>query len=138
VKFLMARSVQAPPVRLGAAANRIEARLGERLHPRSAFMVGWVRVMANLGVLAFWIILAAYFISREWVRADWPGKLACVAGVALGISLWFVILSWIVSLGHGRISEKTLLRIEHLSGACLLVLGLIQGANILRQMALRH
>jgi len=138
VKFLLARSVQAPPVPLGAAANRIEARLGERLHPHSAFMVGWVRVMGNLGVLVFWIILAANFISREWVGADWPGKLACVAGVALGVGLWFVGLSWVVSLGHGRISERTLLRMEHLSGAGLLALALIHGAIIMREMALRH
>ena len=68
--------------------------------------------MANLGVLVFWIILAANFISREWVEPDWPGKLACVSGVALGTGSWFFGLSWLVSLGHGKFSEKTLLRME--------------------------
>src|SRR3989454_7164029 len=47
MKFLLAKSVQAP-VHLGAAADKIEARLGERLHPHSAFMTGFVRVMGNL------------------------------------------------------------------------------------------
>src|SRR5690348_16464406 len=79
VKFLMAKSVETSPVQLGAAANKIEVRIEERLHPHSAFMTGLVRVMGNLGVLVFWIILAANFISREWVSPDWPGKLACVA-----------------------------------------------------------
>jgi len=83
VKFVLSKSVQARPVNLGAAADRIEAQLAERLHPRSAFMTGLVRVMGNVGVLVFWIILAANFISREWVTPDWPGKLACVAGVAV-------------------------------------------------------
>jgi len=135
-KFLLARSVAAP-VQLGAAANRIEERIGERLHPRSAFMTGLVRVMGNLGVLVFWVILAANFISRGWVAPDWPGKLACVAGVALGTGLWFFVLSFGSSRGHGRFSERTLLRVEHFSGVCLLALALIHGIWIIREMA-RH
>src|SRR5512136_2487746 len=38
VKFLLSKSVQALPVHLGAAADRIEVRLEEKLHPHSAFM----------------------------------------------------------------------------------------------------
>ena len=100
-------------------------------------MIGFVRVMGNLGVLVFWIILAANFISHEWVTPDWPGKLACVTGVALGTGGWFVGLSWVVSLGHGKLSEKTLLQMEHLSGIGLLALGLIHGGIIISQMV-RH
>jgi threonine/homoserine/homoserine lactone efflux protein len=132
VKFLLAKSVRAQPAALSAAAGRIEMRIEERLHSHSAFMTGLVRVMANVGVLIFWIILAAHFMSpdREWVTPDWPGKLACVTGVALSTGLWFVGLSWAVSLGHGKWSERTLLRIEHLSGVVLLILALIHGGTI--------
>jgi len=137
-KFLFAKSVQAKPVHLGAAADKIEVRLEERLHPHSAFMTGLVRVMGNVGVLVFWIILAANFISREWVTPDWPGKLACVAGVAVSTGGWFTGLSWVVSLGHGKWSEKTLLRMEHFSGAGLLVLALIHGGTIIWQMHNHH
>ncbi|HWI57627.1 MAG TPA: LysE family transporter [Bacillota bacterium] len=135
VKFLMAKSVETPPMQLGAAANKIEVRIEERLHPHSAFMTGLVRVMGNLGVLVFWIILAANFISREWVTPDWPGKLACVAGVAVGTTLWFLGLSWAISLGHGKFSAKALLRMEHFSGIGLLALALIHGTTIIWQMA---
>jgi len=138
VKFLVSKSVKELPVHLGAAADRIEVRLEERLHPHSAFTTGLVRVMGNVGVLVFWIILAANFISREWVTPDWPGKLACVAGVAVGTGGWFSGLSWVVSLGHGKLSEKTLLRMEHFSGACLLVLALIHGGTIIWQMHQHH
>jgi threonine/homoserine/homoserine lactone efflux protein len=134
VKFMLSKSVQVRPVNLGAAADRIEAQLAERLHPRSAFMTGLVRVMGNVGVLVFWIILAANFISREWVKPDWPGKLACVAGVAVGTGGWFTGLSWVVSLGHGRLGEKTLLRMEHGSGVGLLILALIHGGTIIWEM----
>jgi threonine/homoserine/homoserine lactone efflux protein len=135
VKFLVAKSVEQPVVNLGHTVDKIEAEIGQRLHPTSAFMTGLVRVMGNVGVLVFWIILAANFISREWVAPDWPGKIACVTGVGAGTGLWFVGLSWAVSLGHGKLSEKTLLRMEHGSGIGLLVLALIHGGNIIRQIA---
>ena len=85
-------------------------------------MIGFVRVLANLGVLVFWIFLATIFMAHEWVQPNWPGKLACVAGVALGTGSWFFALSYGASRGHGRFSEKTLLRMEHYSGIGLLTL----------------
>jgi threonine/homoserine/homoserine lactone efflux protein len=138
IKFLLAKSVEARPLRLGAAADRIEARLEERLHPHSAFMTGLVRVMGNVGVLVFWVVLALYFVSHGWVMPDWPGKLACVAGVAVGTGGWFLGLSWGVSLGHGRWSEATMLRMEHYSGAFLVMVALIRGGTILWQMHNHH
>src|SRR6266436_9638253 len=53
-KFLMAKSVQAP-IHFGMTADKLEERIGQRLHPTSAFMTGFVRVMGNLGVLVFWV-----------------------------------------------------------------------------------
>jgi hypothetical protein len=120
-------------------ADKLEEQLQHQievhLRPHSAFMTGLVRVMGNVGVLVFWVVAAGNFISHEWVTPDWPGKLACVGGVALGTGLWFVGLSWAVSLGHGKFSEKTLLRMEHLSGVGLLIFAAIYGANIVRQLA---
>jgi len=134
IKFLMAKTVTAP-MHISNAADRIEERIEEKLHPHSAFMTGFVRVMANPGVLLFWIILAANFMSREWVEPNLRSKLACVGGVALGTGLWFFGLSYGVSRGHGKFSEKTLLKMEHFSGAMLLGLGLIHGAHIAYQLA---
>jgi threonine/homoserine/homoserine lactone efflux protein len=136
IKFLMTKSVQVS-IDLGATANRFETRIGERLHPHSAFMSGLVRVMGNLGVFVFWIILAANFISREWVTPDWPGKLACVTGVGLGAVTFYLSLGFGASRGQGRLSEKALLRMEHFSGIGLLVLALIHGVQIIYEMAMR-
>jgi threonine/homoserine/homoserine lactone efflux protein len=138
VKFLLVGSMRTPPVHLGAAADRIEERLQTRLHPHSAFMTGLVRVMGNVGVLVFWVILAANFIFREWVSPDWPGKLACVGGVALGTGGWFMGLSWVVSLGHGKLSENKLLRIEHYSGVGLVLLALIHGGHLVWRLYHHH
>ncbi len=138
IKFLLAKSVEVTPTLMPSnshLAERIEERIEEKLHPHSAFMIGFVRVMGNPGVLVFWIILAASFISREWVEPNGTGKLACIAGVAAGTGVWFLGLSWAVSLGHRKFSERTLLRMEQGSGIGLLILVIAHGSTIIWQMA---
>lgn len=129
VKFLLVKSV--PTV------GRVGVRIEGKFQPHSAFMTGFVRVMGNPGVLLFWIILAANFISREWVQPSLQSKFACISGVAAGTSLWFLGLSYAVSLGHRKFSEITLLRMERGSGIGLLILALAHGMQIVSQMA-RH
>ena len=134
-KFLLARTIHVP-TKLDAASEKIETRLEQKFHPHSAFMTGFTRVMGNLGVLLFWIVLAANLMAHNWVDADSFGaKAACVCGVALGTNTWFLALSFGVSRGHGRFSEKTLLRLQHFSGICLIIFGLIQGANLAGHLA---
>jgi len=133
-KFLMAQTVTAS-TQLGAAAGRIEARVGEKLHPHSAFMTGFVRVLGNFGVLLFWIVLAANFMSHDWVADNLTAKFSCIVGVALGTNLWFCALSYGVSRGHGRFSQTTLIRMQHISGLCLIAVGLFDGGHIVWQLA---
>lgn len=137
IKFLLARSVT-DPVHLGRAADRFEVRVEEKFKPHSAFMTGLVRVLGNVGVLVFWVIVAANLISREWIAPDWPNKLACVAGVAVGTSAWFLGLSWLVSLRHGKMGEGTLLKLERGSGIGLILLAALHGSTIIWQMARHH
>ena len=130
VKFLIVRSIP--------AADRIEIQIEEKLQPHSAFMIGFVRTMGNLGVFVFWVILAANFISREWVPPSAAGKLCCIGGVAVGTGIWFLGLSWAVSLGHRKFNEQTLLRMERFSGIGLLLIALFHGLHIVWQMVQSH
>lgn len=136
-KFMSAKSVAVTPLDLGEAGHRIEEKIEHEFHPHSAFMTGFVRVLGNVGVLVVWVILAANFISRGWVKPNWADKSACALGVGLGTALWFLGLSWVVSRGHGKLSPKTLLRMEHLSGVGLLLIALGHAGTIIWQMA-RH
>jgi len=135
-KFLGAQTVSVP-MKLDAASQKIEARLGGKWHPHSAFMTGFVRVMGNLGVLLAWVVLAANVMAHDWFEDTLAAKIACIGGVALGTNAWFCALSYGVSRGHGQFSEKTLLRLQHLSGICLITVGLFDGAHIVWQLA-RH
>jgi threonine/homoserine/homoserine lactone efflux protein len=132
-KFLTAQTVNVP-TKLDAASQKIEARLGGKWHPRSAFMTGFVRVLGNLGVLLTWIVLAANLMAHDWFEDTLAAKIACICGVALGTNAWFFTLSYGVSRGHGRVSEQTLLRLQHISGICLIAVGLFDGAHIVWQM----
>jgi len=142
-KFLSAKTVTAP-TQLGATASRIEKRIDEKMHPHSAFMIGFARVLGNMGVLLFWIVAAAYFMSHEawftsceWVENTIAAKAAFIAGVALGANLWFCALSYGVARKRKQLSEQTLLRMERFSGVCLLGLGLYDGVHIALLLA-RH
>ena len=136
LKFFTAQTVNVP-TKLDAASKKIEERLGEKLHPHSAFMTGFVRVMGNLGVLLTWIVASGNFMAHDWVADTFSAKAACVAGVALGTNAWFLIFSYGVSRSHGRFSKNTLLRLQHVSGVCLIMVGLFDGAHIIWQLA-RH
>jgi threonine/homoserine/homoserine lactone efflux protein len=128
-KFLLAQSVQMH-TRLDHASEVIEARLEQKFHPHSAFMTGVVRVGANLGVLVAWVVLSASLMAHDWVDATVVAKTACVVGVFLGTLFWFVLLGYAVSRSHGRFSEKTLLRVQHVSGLCLITTALFEGVRI--------
>lgn len=129
LKFLFAKSLNVPN-KLGAASERIEAKLEEKIHPRSPFLTGFLRVAANLGVLAAWLVLAATLMSEKWVDNSRSARAACVIGVFVGTVVWFFILSLTVSRGHGKFSQKTLLRLQHISGLCLLTTAIFVGLEI--------
>lgn len=138
VRFLMARPgpvLEQLEHRMGKLEHRIEERIEEKLHPHSAFMIGFVRTLANPGVLLGWILLGAIFMARGWVKPDLEGKLFCLLGVAVSVALWFTGLSWIISFGHKKFTEKTLMKMERISGLSLILFGLAQGIHLAMKLA---
>jgi threonine/homoserine/homoserine lactone efflux protein len=126
IRFLRATRIQ--PI------APVEAQIKTKVVPHSAFAIGFVRVLGNPGVFLFWIVLAAHFRSREWVPASREGVVACVAGVGAATVLWFSGLSYAVSCRHKQFTERTLLRMEHVSGIAMLALAVVQGIYIVVKM----
>jgi threonine/homoserine/homoserine lactone efflux protein len=130
VRFLVARPgpvMEKLEHRMEKLEHRIEERIEEKLHPHSAFMIGFVRTLANPGVLLGWILLGAIFIARGWVKPTLESKLYCLLGVTVSVGTWFTGLSWAISFGHKKFTEKTLMKMERISGVSLIVFGLAQG-----------
>ena len=127
---------------LDLAIGKLEERIEQKVHPHSAFATGFVRVAANLGVLGAWVALSAtlmstkaFFSTQEWVDDSIPAKAACVAGVFTGTMLWFLFWSFLVSRGHGKFSAKSLLRLQHISGLCLIGTAIYEGVRIAMHLA---
>jgi threonine/homoserine/homoserine lactone efflux protein len=120
--------------RLPATTRGVEM-VEHTLHPHTAFMIGFVRVLGNPAVLLFWITLSASFLSHNWIEDTWASKGACVAGMGTGAFAWFILLSYLVSLGHGRFSARTLIRMAHVSGAALLLAAVFVGARLVNLLA---
>ena len=132
VLFLGLKYLIAPKLaKTSHSADKIE----HRLHPHTAFMIGFVRVLGNPSVLFVWITLSATFTAHGWVDPDWTSKSLCIGGVTLGAALWFALLSYSVSLGHQKLSDRVLLRLSHICGALLLVMALIIGARLVKVLA---
>jgi threonine/homoserine/homoserine lactone efflux protein len=122
IKYLRAKAIEDH----NPAADRIE----QKLHPHSAFAIGFVQVLGNPGVLLMWIALTASFVAHEWVEPNWRDKLICLTGVTVGALVWFMGLSYAISRKHRTFSRQTLLWMEHLSGVLLLIIAVILGARI--------
>jgi threonine/homoserine/homoserine lactone efflux protein len=129
IRFLTARKIE--------SVVSVEEKIEKKFKPHSAFATGFVRVMGNPGVFLFWIVLAAMFHRHHWVAPTLVGAAFCVSGVGTGTGLWFCGLSYGASRRHGKLNEHTLLRMEHFSGICLLLLAVVQGGYIVWKMT-RH
>lgn len=129
IKYMIARDVPAT----SPTVEHVE----HTFHPHTAFMIGFVRVLGNPAVLLFWITLSATFLAHEWIGTDRASKVACITGNFFGGMTWFVLLSFLVSRGHGKFSTKTLLRMSHGSGASLLILAVFLGIRLVRLLAHR-
>jgi threonine/homoserine/homoserine lactone efflux protein len=110
-------------------------RVEHTLHPHTAFMTGFVRVLGNPAVLLFWMTMSATFISHDWIEDNWTSKGACVVGMSIGALSWFFFLSFVVSLRHGRFSTKTLIRMSHISGGVLLIMAVVIGVRLVKVLA---
>ena len=133
-KYLLAKSVDAR----SELEERIEKRIEARLKPHSAFMTGFVRVLGNPAVLLVWLTMSGVFVTRDWVGESYLEKAVCVAGVATGNAVWFFLLSFGVSRGHGRFSPATLLRIERISGIFLLGAAVVIATRIVGVLKNHH
>lgn len=127
IKYLLARS-------LPATTPTVE-KVEHRFHPHTAFWIGFVRVLGNPAVLLFWITVSATFLSHRWIEDNIVSKSVCVLGTFCGGIVWFILLSYLVSRGHGKFSTTTLVRMSHISGATLLAAGLFMGYRLIKMLS---
>ncbi len=122
---------------LPATTPTVEA-VEHKLHPHAAFWIGFVRVLGNPAVLLFWITVSATFIAHDWINDTMASKASCVFGTFIGGLMWFFLLSFLVAQGHGKFSTRGLVRMAHISGAVLLIAGLVIGFRLATMLSRQH
>lgn len=139
VLWLGIKYLRAGHLEVGPKLERLEHLVEEKLHPHTAFWTGFVRVLANPGVLLLWIGITGSLVAHGVLQPTVAGKLMFCGGVAAAGCTWFTGLSWGVSRGHGRFSVPTLRRISQASGLLLLITaGLIASRLIVALAKARH
>lgn len=112
---LAIRTIRAQPAETAASTE-------DRPGLAGAFLSIYALTMTNpMTILSFAAIFAGLGLSG---RGDLDAALLTV-GVFLGSSLWWVVLTAIVGRVRGRITPQVLIWINRVSGAVLLVFGLV-------------
>ena len=89
----------------------------------SAFLSTFFLTLTNpMTILSFAAIFAGLGLGQN--RGNLGGAAAMVAGVFLGSAAWWLTLSALVGTFRERITEKTLVWVNRIAGAILLVFGL--------------
>lgn len=115
--------------------GRVVHVVEERLHPHTAFATGFLRVLANPGVLLFWIVASSVFLAHGWIEDSRLGKAVCVAGVTVGLLLWFTALSYAATHAHRRLSTRGLVRLSQISGGLLLLVAAVLMVRLIMLLA---
>ncbi len=137
VLWLGIRYLRAGNLEIGGKLGELEHLVEKKLHPHTAFWTGFVRVLANPGVLLLWIGITGSLVAHGALAPTPACKLLFCIGVAIAGCLWFTGLSWGVSRGHGRFSMTTLRRLSRVSGTVLLLTAVLIAARLVSALA-RH
>ena len=95
-----------------------------RHHLTKAFPIGFFMGISNLSLFILWGGVNTLFISHGWIEPHLGKILACIAGIFLGSSSWFVSIAFLVAKMHRRIEPETISRITRTCGVLLVVFGL--------------
>ena len=135
VLWLGIKYLRAGHLELGQRVEHFEHLVEEKLHPHTAFWTGFVRVLANPGVLLMWIGISGWVVANGLLLPVPMCKLLFCAGVAFAGCSWFTGLSWRVSRGHGRFSVAKLRRISQASGGVLLIIAVVIAGRLINALA---
>jgi threonine/homoserine/homoserine lactone efflux protein len=111
-----------------AVAERVEQRWH---HPRS-FLLGFLLPITNLGLIVVWATVITALGARDFVDMNLrASRWACAIGVAIGAGLWFLLISWLVSCAHRRITPRALAWLARTCGVVFLIFAALLVVNLI-------
>ena len=115
-----------------AKSEAVAERVDERWHHPRSFLLGFLLPITNLGLLVLWATIVTALDSRDWVDMDkHASRWFCAIGVAIGAGLWFLLISWLVSRAHKRITPGALAWLARGCGVVFLVFAVLLVINLI-------
>jgi len=105
-----------------------------RFRKRTAFMIGFSRILFNPIVLLFWITMSVTMVERDFIVDELYSKALFIAGMVCGSVGWFLFLSYEVTMLSKKFTSQTLLRISQVSGALLLLMAIVIGIDLIHEI----
>lgn len=110
-----------------AVAERVDRRWH---HPRS-FLLGFLLTISNLGLIVLWATVVTALEARQLVNMDSSAsRRLCALGVATGASVWFLLVAWVVSRAHRRITPEALAWLARGCGVVFLIFAALLVVNL--------
>lgn len=100
-------------------------------HPRS-FLLGFLLAISNLGLIVLWATVTTALHTNDFVDMDIHAiRWTCATGVAMGVSTWFFLISWLVSRAHRRITTEALAWLARICGVVFLIFAALLVVNLI-------
>ncbi len=116
------KTVLSKPAERAATANQSKSRL-------AAYLSTLVLTLTNpMTILAFAAVFAGLGLATE--QHNYGSALLLVTGVFSGSALWWLSLSGMVSLLRSRFNPRWMQWLNRISGAILLVFGIIALSSV--------
>jgi len=115
-----------------ARSEAVAERVDERWHHPRSFLLGFLLPITNLGLLVLWATIVTALDARDLVDLDKRvSRLLCAVGVGMGASSWFLLIAWIVSRAHKRITPEALAWLARGCGVVFLIFAALLVVNLI-------
>ena len=115
-----------------AKSEAVAERVDQRWHHPRSFLLGFLLPITNLGLLVLWATVITALDARDFVDMDIrSSRWMCATGVAIGAGTWFLLISWLVSRAHRRITPQALAWLARICGVVFLIFAALLLVNLI-------
>lgn len=115
-----------------ARSEAVAERVDERWHHPRSFLLGFLLPITNLGLLVLWATVVTALDARDLVDMDKrASRWLCAIGVGMGASVWFLLIAWLVSRAHKRITPEALAWLARGCGVVFLIFAVLLVINLI-------
>ena len=132
VAVLGVRNLLMKTAKFELRSEAVAERMDQRWHHPRSFLLGFLLVISNLGLIVLWATVTSALHADDFVDMDLRAiRWTCGTGVAMGAITWFFVISWLVSRAHRRITPQALAWLARGCGVVFLIFAALLLVNLI-------